>query len=141
MDNKVPNNIAKFRKAHGLSQADLAAKLKISITQLSRLERGVSSLSQSRMKDLAAELEVKPEEIFQSHEPREKLDLDVMHEVIVQLDRLLNRMGLEPTPEQRADLTIEIYRLETDGLAPDALDPSRLDLKKYEGMLRTLTKL
>jgi transcriptional regulator with XRE-family HTH domain len=53
MDTKVPNNIAKLRKQMELSQDTLAGRLGISVTQLSRLERGLSSLTQARMNQLA----------------------------------------------------------------------------------------
>ena len=140
MGHKIHNNIARFRKDQNWSQADLAARLNISITQLSRLERGVSSLSQRRMSEIASALGVKPVDLFLSHQPREEVDLRVIRDVIVQLDQLFEILGIEPTPEQRADLTVEIYRLETDGLDPEAVEAKAVDLKKYEGMLKSMMK-
>lgn len=60
--------------------------------------------------------------------------MDLMREVIVQLDEMVLKLGLSLTPQQRGDLTIELYKLESEGV--DQSD-SPLDLRKYEGMLRS----
>jgi transcriptional regulator with XRE-family HTH domain len=140
MDETVPNNIARLRKERGQSQSDLASALGISVTQLSRLERGTSSLKQMRVQTIARELGVSPEELFQTKRPRERVDLELIHQVIVQLERLLAQLEINPSPEQRADLTVELYRLETDGLELDDLTDMKIDLRKYEGMLRSMAK-
>lgn len=134
MTPKVPNNIAKLRKVHSLSQETLAGRLNMSVTQLSRLERGTSSLTQSRIAALARVFDVEPHEIFSRARSKEQIDLDLMREVIVQLDEMVLKLGLSLTPQQRGDLTIELYKLESEGV--DQSD-SPLDLRKYEGMLRS----
>ncbi|MEP0964945.1 MAG: hypothetical protein ABJQ70_00765, partial [Roseobacter sp.] len=49
-----------------------------------------------------------------------------------QLDEMVLKLGLSLTPQQRGDLTIELYKLESENdLEAD------LDLRKYEGMLRS----
>jgi len=132
MTTKVPNNIAKLRKAHSLSQETLAGRLHMSVTQLSRLERGTSSLTQARIVALAKVFDVMPHEIFSGARSKEQIDLDLMRDVIVQLDEMVLKLGLSLTPQQRGDLTIELYKLETEN------DPkTELDLRKYEGMLRS----
>ena len=140
MNEAIPNNIAKYRKAKGMSQEDLAAKLKMSVTQVSRLERGVSSLRHTRITKLTEILGVTTEDLFRAGPDREGVDLRVIHDVIVQLDHLFRRLEIDPSPEQRAELTIEIYRPETDVLDEDQLQNTKSDLKKYEGMLRSITK-
>ncbi|WP_107497088.1 helix-turn-helix transcriptional regulator [Thalassobius sp. I31.1] len=138
MDTSVPNTIAQLRKERGWTQDDLAARLRISITQLSRLERGASSLTQSRMRAIADVFGVRPEDLFVTRRSQENVDLDVIHAVVVQLDEMLVRLGAEASPQQRADLTIELYRLETTGLSSEDLAGVSVDLRKYEGMLRSL---
>jgi transcriptional regulator with XRE-family HTH domain len=138
MSLKVPNNIAKFRKALKLSQDTLAGRLGMSVTQLSRLERGASSLTQDRITDLAKVFEVEPHELFRDSTSKEKIELDLMRDVIVQLDEMIQRLGVTLTPVQRGDLTIELYRLETDGLEEAELSGHTVDLRKFEGMVKAL---
>ncbi|WP_108826912.1 helix-turn-helix transcriptional regulator [Ascidiaceihabitans donghaensis] len=138
MANKVPNNIARFRKALNLSQATLAGRLNISVTQLSRLERGTSSLTQERMMELARAFEIEPHELFRYATSREKLELDLMREVIVQLDEMVIRLGISLSPQQRGDLTIALYRLETKFLSEADLAEHEVDLKKFEDMVKAL---
>ncbi len=138
MESNVPNNIAKLRKSMDMTQDTLAGRLGISITQLSRLERGLSSITQTRMTQLAGVFDVEPHELFSNTTPREELDLEVMRAVIVQLDEMLIRLGVTLTPEQRGDLSIELYRLETDGVREADLAEHKVDLKKFEGMVKAL---
>lgn len=138
METKVPNNIARLRKAMKMSQDTLAGRLGISITQLSRLERGLSSITQTRMTQLADVFDVETHELFTNSPLREGLELDVMRDVIVQLDEMLIRLGATLTPEQRGDLTVELYRLEVNGLTHEALIDHVVNLKRFEGMVRAL---
>lgn len=138
METKVPNNIAKLRKAMGLSQDTLAGRLGISVTQLSRLERGLSSLTQARMNQLAEVFAVEPHDLYRNATSKEKLELNVMRDVIVQLDEMISRLDVNLTPQQRGDLTVELYRLEVDGLTDEALTDHVVNLKRFEGMVRAL---
>lgn len=138
MDTKVPNNIAKLRKAMELSQDTLAGRLGISVTQLSRLERGLSSLTQARMNQLAEVFAVEPHDLYRNATSKERLELNVMRDVIVQLDEMISRLGVDLTPQQRGDLTVELYRLEVDGLTDEALTDHVVNLKRFEGMVRAL---
>jgi len=138
MDRTLSNNIAKFRKARQMSQDILAGRLNMSVTQLSRLERGTSSLTQQRIMALSTFFGVEPHELFNDAITHEGVELNVMRDVIVQLDEMLARMAIHPTPQQRADLTIELYRLETNGVPAKDLPRLTVRLKKYEGMLRSM---
>ncbi|WP_039016874.1 helix-turn-helix domain-containing protein [Halocynthiibacter namhaensis] len=138
MSNTVPNNIAKLRKDHGLSQATLAGRLNMSITQLSRLERGISSVTQFRMQVLAGLFDIEPHELFKDSKSRERIELKIMKDVIVQLDEMVARLDVPLTPKQRGDLTIELYLLETNDHDADTLSEHTVDLKKFEGMVRAL---
>lgn len=138
MSNTVPNNIAKLRKEQGLSQAALADRLNMSITQISRLERGTSSVTQFRMQVLAELFGIEPHELFKDSKSRERIELQVMRDVIVQLDEMVERLGVSLTPKQRGDLTIELYLLEANDKDADALSDHKVDLKKFEGMVRAL---
>jgi hypothetical protein len=102
------------------------------------LERGASSLTQDRITDLAKVFEVEPHELFRDSTSKEKIELDLMRDVIVQLDEMIQRLGVTLTPVQRGDLTIELYRLETDGLEEAELSGHTVDLRKFEGMVKAL---
>ncbi|MCF2870776.1 helix-turn-helix domain-containing protein [Octadecabacter sp. G9-8] len=141
MSPKVPNNVAKFRKALKLSQDTLAGRLGLSVTQLSRLERGASSLTQDRIVELAKAFEIEPHELFRDASFKEKIELNLMRDVIVQLDEMIQRLGISLTSTQRGDLTIELYRLETEGLDEAQLVDHSVNLKKFEGMVKALGHL
>ena len=55
---KIGQNIRKIRKAHGLSQEELAEKVNISTTHMSHIETGNTKLSLQVFADLAVALEV-----------------------------------------------------------------------------------
>ncbi len=138
MTRKVPNNIAKLRKDHDWSQDTLAGRVNMSVTQLSRLERGVSSLTQDRITAFAQVFEVEPYELFRDATSKEKLELNVMRDVIVQLEEMLVRLDMSLTPQQRGDLVIELYRLETGDLDEAELSEHVVNLKRFEGMVKAL---
>jgi len=52
------NNIAKIRASKGVSQADLAERLKMHVTNLNRIEKGKASPSMERLQQIADELDV-----------------------------------------------------------------------------------
>ena len=55
---KIGQQIRKVRKAHGLSQEDLAEKVNISTTHMSHIETGNTKLSLQVLVDIAIVLEV-----------------------------------------------------------------------------------
>lgn len=57
------NNIRRMRKTAGLSQADLADRLGVHQTVVSRWERGVADLPDDRVGDLAEALNVPPQDL------------------------------------------------------------------------------
>jgi transcriptional regulator with XRE-family HTH domain len=138
MGPNVPNNIAKHRRALDMSQDTLAGKLGITKSQVSRLERGLSSITQSRMLQLTELFGIEPHALFNDAASREDIDLDLMRAVIVQLDEMLLRLGVNLTPEQRGDLTVELYRLEMRGLDEDQLSDHQVNIKRFEGMVKAL---
>ncbi|MBU2994358.1 helix-turn-helix transcriptional regulator [Octadecabacter sp. 1_MG-2023] len=139
MTRKVPNNIAKLRKDLDWSQDTLAGRVNMSVTQLSRLERGVSSLTQNRITAFSQVFEVEPYELFRDAMSKEKIELNLMRDVIVQLEEMLLRLDMSLTPQQRGDLVIELYRLETGGLDEADLSEHVVNLKRFEGMVKALT--
>ena len=133
MGPNVPNNIAKHRKALEMSQDTLAGKLGITKSQVSRLERGLSSITQSRMLQLTKLFGIEPHALFNDAATREDIDLDLMRAVIVQLDEMVQNLGVNLTPEQRGDLTVELYRLEVGGLDDDQLSDHQVNIKRKLG--------
>ncbi|WP_039017563.1 hypothetical protein [Halocynthiibacter namhaensis] len=79
-----------------------------------------------------------PHELFKDSKSKERIELKVMKDVIVQLDEMVARLDVPLTPKQRGDLTIELYLLETNDQDADALSEHTVDLKKFEGMVRAL---
>ena len=61
---KIGQKIRKIRKAHGLSQEELAEKVNISTTHMSHIETGNTKLSLPVFVDIAAALEVRTDDLL-----------------------------------------------------------------------------
>lgn len=61
---KIGQQIRKMRKAHGLSQEELAEKVTISTTHMSHIETGNTKLSLQVLVDIAAALEVRTDDLL-----------------------------------------------------------------------------
>ena len=61
---KIGQRIRKIRKAHGLSQEELAEKVNISTTHMSHIETGNTKLSLPVLVDIAAALEVRTDDLI-----------------------------------------------------------------------------
>ena len=68
----ISANIRMFRKKAGITQIDLANKLGVSIATLRRWEGGETTPTGSRINELAACLDIAPEDIVSAN-PEEKL--------------------------------------------------------------------
>lgn len=64
---KIGQQIRKIRKAHGLSQEELAEKIDISTTHMSHIETGNTKLSLPVLVDIAAALEVRTDDLLDSN--------------------------------------------------------------------------
>lgn len=78
---EIGQRIRKYRKAHDLSQEDLAERVGISTTHMSHIETGNTKLSLPVFVDIAAALEVSTDELlFDSPESQRDAALnDVMN--------------------------------------------------------------
>lgn len=61
---KIGQRIRKVRKAHGLSQEELAEKVNISTTHMSHIETGNTKLSLPVLVDIAAALDVRTDDLI-----------------------------------------------------------------------------
>lgn len=61
---EIGQRIRKIRKAHGLSQEELAEKINISTTHMSHIETGNTKLSLPVLVDIAAVLEVRTDDLL-----------------------------------------------------------------------------
>ncbi len=61
---KIGQQIRKFRKAHGLSQEELAERINISTTHMSHIETGNTKLSLPVFVDIASALEVRADDLL-----------------------------------------------------------------------------
>lgn len=64
---KIGQQIRKLRKAHGLSQEELAEKIDISTTHMSHIETGNTKLSLPVFVDIAAALDVRADDLLDNH--------------------------------------------------------------------------
>lgn len=65
---KIGQRIRKIRKAHGLSQEELAEKIDISTTHMSHIETGNTKLSLPVLVDIAAALDVRTDDLLESNQ-------------------------------------------------------------------------
>lgn len=65
----IGQRIRKFRKAHGLSQEELAEKIGISVTHMSHIETGNTKLSLPVFVKLADTLEVRTDDLLSDNSP------------------------------------------------------------------------
>lgn len=65
---QIGQRIRKIRKARGLSQEELAARIDISVPHMSHIETGNTKLSLSVLADLALALEVRADDLLYDHE-------------------------------------------------------------------------
>lgn len=61
---KIGQRIRKYRKAHGLSQEQLAERVGISVTHMSHIETGNTKLSLPVLVELAQTLEVQTDDLL-----------------------------------------------------------------------------
>lgn len=61
---KIGQRIRKIRKAHGLSQEELAERINISTTHMSHIETGNTKLSLPVLVDIADTLEVRTDDLL-----------------------------------------------------------------------------
>lgn len=61
---KIGQQIRKIRKAHGLSQEELAEKVNISTTHMSHIETGNTKLSLPVLVDIATALDVRTDDLI-----------------------------------------------------------------------------
>ena len=108
----------------------------MSVAQLSRLERGISSMTQGRMVQIGRALDVRPTDLFHRPPTREQIDLKTIHSVILQIDEMLERLEITLSPKQRADLTVELYKQEANRLAES--DGQIVDVTRYESIVAAL---
>lgn len=64
---EIGQRIRKIRKAHGLSQEELAEKINISTTHMSHIETGNTKLSLPVFVDIAAALDVRADDLLSTH--------------------------------------------------------------------------
>lgn len=66
---EIGQKIRKVRKAHGLSQEELAERINISTTHMSHIETGNTKLSLSVFVAIAAALEVRTDDLLENSAP------------------------------------------------------------------------
>lgn len=80
----IGQRIRKSRKAHGLSQEELAEKIGISVTHMSHIETGNTKLSLPVFVDLAAALETRTDELL--YDDSSAVRSDSIEEIVRILD-------------------------------------------------------
>lgn len=105
------NKIKSLRKALDITSEELAERIGVSQTFMSRLESGERRLSEVYIFDLARELRCTPNDIFGFSEPKAALDLDAMRfSINLALEVVGEIPGIDPA-EYVADAAFYVYDL------------------------------
>lgn len=112
---EIGRRIRKYRKAHGLSQEQLAERINISVTHMSHIETGNTKLSLPVLVDIACALEVQTDDLLFGRPAGRAASLAALNEI---LDRCTTRQIRIITDVARATQTA----LEKHGDAPDSRD-------------------
>ncbi len=80
---EIGQRVRKFRKAHALSQEELAEKIGISVTHMSHIETGNTKLSLPVLVALAVELEVRTDDLLfeQNSSNGSAMTEEIVHEL------------------------------------------------------------
>ncbi|HIZ56647.1 MAG TPA: helix-turn-helix domain-containing protein [Firmicutes bacterium] len=79
---KIGQQIRKYRKAHGLSQEQLAEHVGISVTHMSHIETGNTKLSLPVLVDIARVLEVQTDDLLCEKPLERKVSLNELTELL-----------------------------------------------------------
>jgi transcriptional regulator with XRE-family HTH domain len=79
---KIGQKIRKYRKAHGLSQEQLAEQIGISVTHMSHIETGNTKLSLQVFVEIARCLEVPADELLFEHPSTRKTSLNELEDIL-----------------------------------------------------------
>ena len=79
---KIGQQIRKYRKAHGLSQEQLAEQIGISVTHMSHIETGNTKLSLPVLVDLAKTLETSTDDLLCEKSPERKTSMNELSEIL-----------------------------------------------------------
>ena len=71
-DKDIKNRIARYRREHNLSQAEIAERLSISQTAYYKIERGKTSLISGHLHKIADAFDLSEEALVLGYEPGEK---------------------------------------------------------------------
>ena len=63
-DRRIGAKIATLRKARGLSQTDLGAKIGVTFQQIQKYEKGANRIAANRLQDIATALGMQPHDLF-----------------------------------------------------------------------------
>ncbi len=77
-DKDIKDRIAKYRRAHNLSQAEIAERLSISQTAYHKIEKGETSLISEHLSKIANVLDLPEETLVLGYEPGEKKKYEKM---------------------------------------------------------------
>ena len=79
---KIGQQIRKYRKAHGLSQEELAERTGISVTHMSHIETGNTKLSLSVFVNIARALEIQTDDLLCESSTERKISFDDLSNVL-----------------------------------------------------------
>ena len=107
--------LKKARQAAGMSMDEVAEKIGVSQSTLSRIEAGVAGVSSQRLIDMASAYGLSPSSLLDGSAVRtmSDTDLDRIGQVIEFVEEVLADELPRPDPKQIRDTVIAIFKQET----------------------------
>ena len=131
------HRLQEFRKAAKLGQQAVADALGLTVSQISRIERGEADITLDRLEKLAGQYGCSVPELLGYPAPGStaEVDLNRLRDVIEEVETLL--VGKRrPAPTAVAKAVVEVYRIEADLVAKhpgEEFDPAR-----YRGIIQAM---
>lgn len=133
----MQHRLQEFRKAAKLGQQAVADVLGLTVSQISRMERGDADITLARLEKLAGLYGCSVPELLGYPAPGSaaEIDLNRLRDVIEEVETLL--VGKRrPAPAAVAKAVVEVYRIEADLVAKhpgEQFDPTR-----YRGIIQAV---
>lgn len=126
------------REQAGLSLEKAAERIGISGASFSRMENGLSKVTMDRLETLAALYEVSASELVAGAivTRPSTIDLDRLKAVVAAVQKVVNDLGAQPSPEKMAMAVSELYRLEITHIVNDPA--AQFDPIRHLGIIETM---
>lgn len=136
--NTMQNRLKEYRKKAGLTLEDAGHRLGISTSQVSRIEGGSSDTTLTRLGEFAQLYGCHAADLIDDRLPVDaeiNVDAERLRDVLVGVERMIQKDSLKLTPERKAELVLSLLSLESERLGNGV---GVVDLSRYATLISAL---